>query len=529
MNDLPDVSRIVAANAALYPHRVAVKDLTRALTWSQWNDRTSRLANALIGIGLRRGDRVAVLAFNRVEWMEVYAATARAGLVAVPVNFRLAAPEVAWIVNDSGARAFIVEGAFTDRIDAARSELDVPARGFIRLGDANDYPLPGWHDYETLLAAASHRAPHVHAQPDEPWTLMYTSGTTGRPKGAMRSHASYAAFYLLNAVEFSLGRSDVGLLVMPMCHVNSVFYSFVFAWSGGVACIYNRPHFDAGHLLQTLVDERITWSSLVPTHCIMLLDLPAGVRATAERAALRKLMVSSAPARRETKLAIMDQFPRTELFEGYGSTEAGLVTLLRPEDQLDHAGSIGREIIGTQPLRLLDDNGHAVADGEVGELWSCTPTTFSGYWNQPERSAAAFRDGYCGVGDMARRDADGYYELVDRKHNMIISGGENVYPSEVEAAVAAHPDVRDVAVIGLPDERWGEAVTAVVVLRDGRPPDEAALLGSLRNRIAGFKRPRRLIFVAAEEMPRTATGKILHRVLRDRFSTATPQPSGESA
>jgi acyl-CoA synthetase (AMP-forming)/AMP-acid ligase II len=360
----------------------------------------------------------------------------------------------------------------------------------------------------------------VEVRPEETWTLMYTSGTTGRPKGAIRSHQSYANFYLLNAVEFGFGREDVGLTVMPLCHVNSVFYGFVFTYLGASVCVYDRKSFDPAHLMGVLASEGITFTSLVPTHYTMLLALPAEVRAAHDLRHVKKLLISSAPARRETKLAIMECFPNSRLFEAYGSTEAGLVTLLRPEQQFEKVGSIGREIVGTGRLRLLDAEGREVPEGEVGELWARTPTAFDGYWNQPEASARAFRDGYCTAGDMARRDPEGFYALVDRKSNLIITGGEKVYPSEVEAVLAAHPEVSDVAVIGVPDAKWGETVTAVVVARAGASPSAAALVEHARSRLAGYKCPRSVAFIRDEEMPRTATGKILHRVLRDRLSGA---------
>jgi acyl-CoA synthetase (AMP-forming)/AMP-acid ligase II len=231
-----------------------------------------------------------------------------------------------------------------------------------------------------------------------------------------------------------------------------------------------------------------------------------------------KLLISSAPARRETKLAIMEHFRNSSLFEMYGSTEAGWATILRPDEQLTHLGSVGRELTGSGRIRLLDDAGAEVPDGEVGEIYSRTPYAFSGYWRLPEKTAEAFRGAYCTVGDMARRDMDGYYHLVDRKKNMIISGGENVYPSEVESLLASHPEVKDVAVIGVPHDKWGESVHAVIILHDGGGTTAAEILGWCKDKIAGYKRPRSVSFIAADEMPRTATGKILHRVLRERHS-----------
>jgi acyl-CoA synthetase (AMP-forming)/AMP-acid ligase II len=249
----------------------------------------------------------------------------------------------------------------------------------------------------------------------------------------------------------------------------------------------------------------------------MMLGLSAELRARFGGERMRKLLVSSAPARRDTKLAILEHFRNSGLFELYGSTEAGWVTMLHPAEQMTKLGSVGRECAGSAPIRILDANGNPVADGEVGELYSRTPYTFDGYWKMPEKTAEAFRDGWCTVGDMARRDGEGYYFLVDRKSNMIISGGENVYPSEVENLLGAHDKVKEVAVVGLPDAKWGERVHAVVVLHEGCEATEVEITEWCRDRIAGYKRPRSVSFIADADMPRTATGKILHRTLRTQL------------
>jgi fatty-acyl-CoA synthase len=524
MHQLLNIGEIITVNAGLQPHRPAVRDLERSLTWAQYETRANRLANALAGLGLGPGDRVAIYAYNCLEWLELYAACAKSGMVAVPVNFRLAAPEVRYLVEDSGAAAVFVGADLIEAMGPVRDSLGLPAANWIQLGGA--WLEAGYRAYEELLATGADRRPAVTVRPEDPWTLMYTSGTTGRPKGAVRSHRSYALFYLLNAIEFGFTRHDVGLAVMPLCHVNSVFYGFVFTYLGAQVCVYDRKSFDPEHLLRVLAEERISFTSLVPTHYTMMLELPETIRTARDLGHVDKLLISSAPARRDTKLAIMSCFPSSRLFEAYGSTEAGLVTLLRPEQQFDKLGSIGREILGIDRLRLLDEHGAEVPEGEVGELWARTPTAFDGYWNLPEATASALRDGYCSAGDLARRDGDGFYTLVDRRSNMIISGGEKVYPSEVEKVLASHPDVCDVAVIGLPDAKWGEAVTAVVVARAGAAPTAAALASLARRELVGYKCPREIRFIAAEEMPRTATGKILHRVLRDRYASVAASAAG---
>jgi acyl-CoA synthetase (AMP-forming)/AMP-acid ligase II len=278
--------------------------------------------------------------------------------------------------------------------------------------------------------------------------------------------------------------------------------------------------FDPAHLLQTLQAMTVTFTSLVPTHYIMILGLPDHVKSRYDVACVRKLLCSSAPARRDTKLQILEFFDKSELYEAYGSTEAGKVTLLTPDMQFEKLGSIGREIPGTDLIKLLDENRQEVAVREVGELFSRTPSCFREYWNLPEETKSSFHGEWFSAGDMAYRDEDGYYHLVDRKKNMIITGGEHVYPSEVENAVGAHPAVKDVAVVGVPDAQWGERVTAVVVLHDDRTPSPelaAEIQEFCKAKIAGYKRPRDVEFIQDGEMPRTGTGKILHRELRERY------------
>jgi len=515
VNNLLNVAQIVAAHARLSPSKIGARDSRRTLTFAQWDERASRLANALLALGLTKGDRVALLAYNCVEWMEMYVALARAGLVAVPVNFRLVAAEIEYIVTHCGARAFIAQDSLVERVEPIRDRLDIVSGGFIHFGAAG--APGGWQSYEALIARASANAPAVAVDPADTWAIMYTSGTTGRPKGAIRNHAGSALISLVSALDIGFARDHTGLFVMPMCHANSLYFSFTFTYLGATCVIDDRKSFDPEALLRTLSEQHVTFTSLVPTHYIMMLGLPDDVKRKYNVDSISKLMISSAPARRETKLAIMEHFRNSELYELYGSTEAGWVTLLRPSEQITKLGSVGREWTGAGPIRILDAEGRDVADGDVGELFSCTPYTFDGYWNNPEKTAEAFRGAWCSVGDMARRDEDGFYHLVDRKSNMIISGGENIYPSEVEGMLAGHPSVKDVAVVGLPDAKWGEAVTAVIVVHDGASVNEAAILDWCRDRIAGYKRPRVVLFIDEAQMPRTATGKIQHRILRARL------------
>ena len=515
MNLLMNISEAVATHARLAPHKLGARDSQRGLSYAQWNTRATQLANGLRGLGLQKGDKVALLAYNCIEWMEIYAALARAGLVAVPINFRLTPSEIEYIAQHSDAMAFIVQDELIDKVEPIKSQLKISNKTYLAFG--TNVPS-GWTHYESLINSAPTYIQSIEVLPTDMSALMYTSGTTGKPKGAIRSHEGSTMIALATALELGFTSKDTSLLVMPMCHANSLYFSHTFTQLGATCIIDDRKSFDAESLLETLSTEKVTFTSLVPTHYIMMLGLPAEIKAKYDVTAVEKLMISSAPARRDTKLAIMEFFPNAKLHELYGSTEAGWVTLLRPDEQLERMGTVGREWAGSGPIKLLDAEGQEVKDGDVGELFSRTPYVFDGYWKNPEKTAEAFHGSWCSVGDMAMRDKDGYIHLVDRKSNMIISGGENVYPSEVEGVLGSHPKVKDVAVLGVPHEKWGEAVHAVVVLHEQAEVSTQELIDWCKSQIAGYKRPQSISFIDDADMPRTATGKILHRVLRQKLA-----------
>ena len=517
-NNWMHVGVALKMNAMNYPDRLGWQDKSKEFTFAQWNERSSKLANGLKDLGVSYKDTFAVIAYSRGEWMDIYAGCAKGGQIIVPIMFRLAGPEIEYIVNHSGCNGFIVEAPFVELIDSIREKLPVPQDAYIYLGDG---PTPqGYIHYEDWLANSPDHEPDIQVNTDDIWTIMYTSGTTGKPKGVMRTHESCMAEYYLNNINMGVRPTDKVMLVMPMCHVNSIFYSFSYTLVSAPVFVYNMVSFDPEDLLKTIDQYQITFTSLVPTHYIMMLALPDQTKNTIDASSIRQLLISSAPARKDLKLAIMDYFKNAELWEAYGSTEGGLITLLRPEDQLKKLGSIGKEIFGTDRIRILDENKQEVPDGEVGELFYRTPMLFKGYLNDPEKTKQAFEGEWSSAGDMVRRDEDGYYTLVDRKANMIITGGENVYPSEVEDTISGHEAVKDIAVIGIPDDKWGEAIKAVVVLHDGyEPSDQLAkeITDFTKGKLAGYKRPKSVDFIDDEEMPRTPTGKILHRILRERY------------
>jgi acyl-CoA synthetase (AMP-forming)/AMP-acid ligase II len=520
-----NLGEILRINAFKHPNRLAVKDIKRNLTNKEFDERTNKLVNGLLKRGLRKGDKIAVLSNNSIEFMEIYGAAAKAGLIIVPLNFRLLPKDLYWIVSNAECKMVIVESQYYETtmknwdlvLDFGLDILEhvVIAEKEFTVADA-------WSFYEDIIEEGEDTYPSVKVLPEDPWILLYTSGTTGRPKGVVRSHRSYTSFFLINAAEFSFTHEDYGLILMPLSHVNSTFYSFVFTYVGAPVYIHREYGFNPEEVLQIFDREKITFTSLIPTHYNLILNLPDEVKEKYDLSSIKILLTSSAPATKEMKNGVMDLFKGIRLFEAYGSTEAGLVTILRPEDQFEKAGSIGQECIGSDQIRLLDpDTRKPVPQGEIGELFSRSPMQMTSYYKLAEKTAASMDGEFFSAGDMAKKDEDGYYYLVDRKANMIITGGEHVFPSEVEKVITSHEAVLECAVVGLLDIKWGESVTAICALTLSSEPSDglaSEIREQCRKELPRFKVPKKILFIDYDDIPRTGSGKIVHRILRERYN-----------
>jgi fatty-acyl-CoA synthase len=340
---------VLKVNAVKWPNKIGIKDLYKEYTFKQWNERSCRLANALADMGMKKGDRFAALGYNCVEWMEIYAAAAKGGFIVVPIMFRLAPAEMEYNINHSECKVLLVQGGkdprdgkafpWIDTADGMRKNLTTVQK-YVSFAIDNPH-YEGFVSYEDAIAAASPEEPATEVDGEDTWIIMYTSGTTGKPKGVMKSHRSLFAQYFIMIHDHYFSHDDITLLVMPCCHINSLNYSFVNTWVGATVMAYNMISFDPVDLLKTFSDHRITFTSLVPTHYIMLLALQDEVKNKFDLTTIRKLLISSAPARRDTKLGILKMFPNSKLDEAYGSTEAGCVTILKPEEQLTKLGSCG--------------------------------------------------------------------------------------------------------------------------------------------------------------------------------------------
>ena len=484
------------------PNSVAVIDGDRALTYRELDERSSRFARVLATFGLQRGDRVAVLLGNRLEYCELAAGIAKAGLCMVPVNPRLTAPEITYILRHSQTRALVLDDALA-RV-AAEAIGEVGIAHVLELGDK----------YERSLAAAESSDPRIEIAETDAFCIAYTSGTTGNPKGVVISHRSRALTFYCTALEWGLGPGRRTIAVAPMYHGAGFAFAYAAVHVGGTVSMMRS--WDPEVFLDMCASDRPDTVFLVPTHAQMLRALGDDVIRSADTSSLRTLYFNAAPMPQELKLWVMDVLPHVELHELYGSTEAGIMSNLRPADQRRKERCVGPPWFMTE-LRLVGDDGGPVDVGDKGEIFTRSPFLMNGYHDDPAATQACTTpDGFMTCGDIGVLDSDGYLYIVDRTKDLIISGGVNVYPREIEEVLIGHPDVIDVAVVGRPSGQWGEEIVAIIVVRPGSEIGDDTLEQHCRAALAGFKVPRS--WQRRDVLPRNAAGKILKRELRDELA-----------
>lgn len=515
---------VVRLHAMAAPERPALVSLPGGdgmelrLSYGELDARTLRLCRGLHRLGVRPGDRVGVLLDNGHEFIETVAALGYLGATCVQIGYRLKPGEVAYILQHAGVTAFLFHGAHGDvarEALALSTEAGLKTPACVVAGGS----VSGAADYEELASFGPALDP-PYAAGGQASLMLYTSGTTGRSKGARRdlSRTSFASVLAMLG-ELPLRRDDRHLVCCPLYHAAAPAFAAFVLGAGG--CLVIPRHFDPAAVPALIERERVTSTLVVPTMLGRLLQHEEALRRH-DLSSLGWVMSAAAPLPTDLARRVEERLGPV-LYNMYGATETGLVTLARPGEHTARPGTIGRAIPGND-LRLLDGQGRQVPEGEVGELYVKNGTLVSGYHNDAEATRSAMRQGYFSVGDLAYRDADGYYYLADRKSDMVISGGVNIYPLEIEQRLHHHPAVADCAVVGAPDPDWGESLCAFVVAASGAEPGPAlgeALGRFVTEALADYKRPRRVLFV--DSIPRNPTGKIEKRTLRQWAETAAAQ------
>jgi len=493
---------VLAVHAAGSPHKPALIEGDRSIDFESLNRRANQAANLLLGLGCAMHDRVAYMWFNSLTGSEVLHGLRKSGLVGTPINYRLKPAEVAYVLKDSGAVAVMADDAHVDVVDAARAQL----RGDLHCITLGERVPDGWLQYEATVRAQSDAPPPVPGEiTGLAPSMIYTSGTTGHPKGTWRPNGVALENVMQSIAIFELSPDDVHLMCGPGYHSAVAFFSALHQLLG--ATIVVQPRFDAEGALDLIQKQRVTTSFMAPTLLQRLVD--AQEARPRDLSSLRAIFLGAAPCPYPLKVRAEKVLGQV-LWEFYGATETGINTVLRPEDQLRKPASCGQAVPG-QEIRLVDAEGNDVPNGTPGEFM-VRNTWLAEYFNKPEATNSSLHDGFFSVGDVAYRDDEGFYFICDRRIDMIISGGVNIYPAEVEAVLHAHPAVSDAAVIGVPDPDWGEAVKGVVHLRDGAHATAAELIAFCDERLAGYKKPRSIDFI--DELPRDAAGKLLKRAIR---------------
>lgn len=512
------VGDMLVRAAGKFPAQAAVICGEQSWTYREFNQRVNRLAQALLAKGLKKGERLGLLSQNCPQFLELYFAAAKTGGIICPYNNMLTERELTDLINYSGPRFMLYGPQYEGKVRGMAGGLS-SVEQYIGLGQ------PQWEgaaDYEKLLADASDQEPSVEVLPQDVMSIYFTSGTTGNPKGAMRTHDHLVTTSITGVIENKIGYGERVLVVTPMYHVSFEDNIGRCFFVPNTTVIF-PSHFDPAGVLRMLQDQRITCCLLVPTMINAMVHSPE--MENVDLSALRRIFYVGAPMPVELLKKSMKTFGRfgCGFCQQYGATETGpLTTILLPEDhvvegspeKVGRLASAGRPVLDYM-VRVVDPQGQDVAQGQVGEIIVKGQAMMKGYWQMPEATAERVRAGWLYTGDMGYLDAQGYVFIVDRKNDLIISGGKNIYPREVEEVLYQHPAVLEATVVGVPDDYWGEAVRAVVVLKQGQEATAKEIIDFCGQHLAGYKKPKTVEMW--QELPKSASGKLLRRKVRDQY------------
>jgi fatty-acyl-CoA synthase len=508
----------ITRNSRLFPDREAIVYGKKRFTYKQFNARINQLAHALLSLKIKKGSKVALLMYNCNEFLEAYFALAKIGAIGVPLNFRLGMEEIKYIVNHSDSEAFIVGEAFTQNIKGIQKDLP-QVKSYISVSEK---PVQGMLHFETWIAGYPDSEPLILVDEEDPAFVMYTAGTTGKPKGAVLTHKNEIVHWMLMGMFL---RSEPGmaeimdapenfkaLAAPPIFHLAAWAYCQVVLFNGATVVLPTEV-FNPEYIMRTIEEEKIGAILLVPVMTFFILLLPDLKKY--DTSSLKLWISGAAILPTETRKQIKENFPNVKLFDLFGQTEMSPVTCgLRPRDSTEHQASVGKPIPFVE-VRIVDENDQPVPAGAVGEAVYRGPTVMKEYYKDPEATAKAMRNGWFHSTDLFRFDKDGFLYVVDRKKDMIISGGENIYPAEVEEIIYRHPKVVECAVIGVHDDQWGESVKAVVVCKKGECATEEEIIEHCKSHLASYKKPKSVDFV--DVLPRNAAGKVLKTDLRKKY------------
>jgi len=500
-----DIARL---NAKRYPGKKALVMNNDYLTFNQLNQRVNQLSHGLMSLGVKPGDRVAILAFNCLEFPIVNYAAAKCGAVLVPINFRYKKVELIYIINNCEPKVLIFGPELAPMVENAKTEF-TPT---VHLVAMSEKPMENGISLANLMDGRPTSEPEVKVEPTSPCSIMYTSGTTGFPKGVLFSHTSLLAILTGMALEGDLSHNDVTMIPIPLFHnggLNGLLQPTLML--GGTAVIMSKG-FEPDVCLDAIGRFRITLTMFVPTQLAMLIHHPGNSKY--DLSSLEKIWYGSSAISPTVLEASMELF-NAHFYQWYGQSETGMISVLRPEDHMERSQYTGREMFNSE-IRVVDEDGNDTPVGEIGEIISAqVPLGMIGYFKMNDANRKTIRDGWIHTGDLARVESNGYFTVVDRMGDMIISGAENIYPKEIEDAIISHPGVREVAVFGIPDEIYGESVCAAVVKKKGHQLDEEEIINYCASKIAGYKKPKRVEFM--EELPKNASGKVTKNVLREPY------------
>jgi fatty-acyl-CoA synthase len=503
-----NVGSLLTMPANKFPDRTALVCENERFTYRQFNQRSNRMAQALLRFGLRKGDRVATLLFNSPELVEVFMGAAKSGGVFTPINFRLAAEEVIHLVHHSDARIFVFGEDFFSMAGNILPRLPKVER-FISVGKA---PFPQALEYEALLRESKDQEPNITIGEEDECQMLYTSGTTGKPKGAVLTHGNV----LWNLVNTLLAREDkegeIALITGPLYHAAALNNHFLIRLALAGASVLMK-HFEPRRFMEIIQKEKVNVISGAPAMFHLLLTLPDVEKYDTQ--SITRCTLGASTLADETKKRIMKLFPNAGgIYDVYGATEVSpTLTVLKAADSFRKTACVGPAVAFLE-VKIVDPQDREVPRGETGEIICRGPNVMKGYYKDPEGTAEALKGGWLHTGDIGRMDEEGFLYIVDRKKDMIISGGENIYPREIEEVLYSHPKIREAAVVGAPDPLWGEAVKAFVVLKTGESMAEEEVIEYCKAHLASYKKPKRVEFILS--LPRNPSGKVLKNLLRGR-------------